>query len=144
MNTNRFLNVGVLCAVSLSLLLATGTVYAAEQHSAEHGSTGSGSSMVTSYVGPISGRIGDFAGTLVCLRCDIKPAPGAMKECEKAGHRHALSMEGGSMIHPLLAGTKELLDQINSGELHGKKVTVHGKHYRSTDMILVDRVAVTE
>lgn len=89
-------------------------------------------------------KVGDFPGTLVCLRCDLKPAPGAMAQCEREGHRHALSMEMDAMIHPLLVGSAEVLKQINSGELHGKRVTVHGKYYSATGAILVDRISREE
>ena len=74
-------------------------------------------------------RIGDYPGKLVCLRCDLKPGPGAMTQCEKAGHHHALAMDSDGMIHPLLPGTEKVLKQINAGEWHGKEVTVHGKYY---------------
>ena len=84
--------------------------------------------------------IAKLQGKLVCLRCDLKPGPGAMSQCEKEGHRHALSMDSDSMIHPLLAGTEDALKQINSGELHGKQVTVHGKHYPGSGAILVDSI----
>jgi len=63
-----------------------------------------------------------------------------MEQCKKEGHRHALSMDDGSMIHPLLAGNKEVLEQINSDELHGKEVTVRGKYFPSTGWIFVNQV----
>lgn len=97
--------------------------------------------MAKFYTGSV-GNLGDFRGTLVCLRCDLKPSPGAMEQCAKEGHRHALSMESESMIHPLLPGNEELLAKINSGELHGKRVVVHGVYYPATGAILVDRVSL--
>jgi hypothetical protein len=115
-----------------------------EEHSASKAEAGSSASMITSYGGPISAHLGDFSGKLVCLRCDLKPGPDAMKQCEKEGHHHALSMESDAMIHPLLAGTEAVLREINSGELHGKEVTVHGKYYASTGVILVDRIALAK
>jgi hypothetical protein len=97
-------------------------------------------SMAQFYTGSV-GNVGDFRGTLVCLRCDLKPGPGAMEQCEKEGHRHALSMTTDSMIHPLLAENEKLLTQINSGELHGKQVSMHGVYYPATGAILIDRVS---
>lgn len=102
-------------------------------------------SMPRFYVNPSEEtKIGDFPGRLVCLRCDLAAKPGAMKQCAEAGHRHALSMDEGAMIHPLLAGTGEALKQINSEELHNKNVKVHGRYYQSTGAILVDRVSLAE
>ena len=46
------------------------------------------------------------------------------------------------MIHPLLAGTDEMLKRINSSELHDKKGVVTGKYYPSTGAILVSSVAL--
>ncbi len=65
-----------------------------------------------------------------------------MAQCEKEGHHHALSMDSYSMVHPLLAGTDDVLKQINSGELHGKEVAVHGRYYPSTGVIFVDRISL--
>lgn len=115
-----------------------------EQHSASGAKEGPAGSMITSYAGPISAHLGDFSGRLVCLRCDLKPGPDAMKQCAKEGHRHALSMDSDAMIHPLLPGTEAVLREINSGELHDKEVTVHGKYYANTGVILVDRIALTK
>lgn len=129
-----------LAAAAMALVPLVAHVWAAgeEQHPAAAQSATQ--SMARFYSGE-SHRVGDFPGTLVCLRCDLKPGPGAMSQCEKEGHRHALSMESDGMVHPLLAATPEVLDQINSGALHGKMVTVHGKYYPSTGAILVDRIA---
>jgi len=115
-----------------------------DEHSASKAAAGSSSSMITSYAGPLSAHVGNFSGKLVCLRCDLKPGPDAMKQCEKEGHRHALSMDGDAMIHPLLAGDEAVFNQINSGDLHGKEVTVHGKHYASTGFILVDQITLAK
>ncbi len=129
-----------LAAAAIALVALAGHALAAgeEQHPASAQSATL--SMARFYHGA-SQRVGDFPGTLVCLRCDLKPGPGAMRQCEEEGHRHALSMESDGMIHPLLAGTPDVLEQINSGALHGKAVTVHGKYYPSTGAILVDRIA---
>ncbi|MBI2963425.1 MAG: hypothetical protein HYY35_06700 [Deltaproteobacteria bacterium] len=95
--------------------------------------------MSSFYAGSIV-RTGQFRGKLVCLRCDLKPGPEAMKQCEKEGHRHALSMDEGWMIHPLLAGTPEVADRINSADLHGKEVVVFGRYYPSTGVIFAGTI----
>lgn len=92
------------------------------------------------------GQLGTFTGNLVCLRCDLAPAPGGggARTCEKSGHRHALSMDGGEMIHPLLAGSAEMQERINEGAMHGRHVRVNGKYYPSTGLILVTSVETVE
>jgi hypothetical protein len=84
-------------------------------------------------------KVGTFPGKLVCLSCDLG-SPGAKHQCGAVGHRHALAAEDGAMVHPLIPGTKEVLAQINSDELHGKKVRVHGKYYPALGAILVEQV----
>ena len=135
----------LVATILASGIIASSRTQGAEQHSAAPAapSGGSSSSMVPFYAGR-GPNIGTFSGKLVCLRCDLQPGPGAMSQCAKEGHRHALSMDSDKMIHPLLAGTEEVLAQINSGELHGKNVAVHGKYYASTGAILVDRIEETK
>lgn len=125
----------VVATVGVLGLLTNGRAWATEEHSAERGKEGTTAAMSKFYSGPV-GKVGNFPGRLLCLRCDIKPGPGAMSQCEKEGHHHALSMDGDLMIHPLLPATKEVQKQINSGELHAKDVVVHGKYYPATGAIL--------
>jgi|SRR5581483_12078720 len=127
----------VMAALSV---LAAAPIHAADEHTASRPPGGDTQSMARFYTGVLV-KTGDFPGKLVCLRCDLKPGPGAMAQCEKEGHRHALSMDTDSMIHPLLAGNEDVLKQINSGELHDKRVTVHGVYYPATGAIFVDRVS---
>lgn len=131
----------VAVAVAVVTLAVGGLVWGDEKHSARGASSEDSTLSMARFYAGSSARIGDFPGTFVCLRCDLKPGPGAMSQCQKEGHRHALSMDSDAMIHPLLGGTEEALKQINSGELHGKNVTVHGKYYPSTGAILVDRIS---
>lgn len=119
-------------AVLLAALCAAGgPSFGQEEHTAPGPTAGGGSEMWSRFYSGSLIRTGAFPGKLVCLRCDLKPGPEAMKLCREKGHRHALSMEGGWMVHPLLAGTKEVADRINSAELHDKEVVVHGKYYDS-------------
>lgn len=137
-NTHEWRRAAV--GAAMLILLGAGSASAQEEHSAARALPGGSLEMIESYAGPTGPRIGDFSGKLVCLRCDLPPGPKHMESCTKEGHRHALSMDGGAMIHPLLAGTQGVLEQINSNELHDKEVTVHGSYYPSTGAILVDRV----
>lgn len=130
-------------SATLAVLVVGGSARGDEKHLAPPPPGGSTLSMAKFYAGA-SARIGDFPGKLVCLRCDLKGGPDAMAQCEKEGHHHALSMDSDGMIHPLLAGTDKVLKQINSGDLHGKEVTVHGKYYPATGAILVDRISAAK
>lgn len=125
------------------VLITTGIALGEEKHSAPPPQGGSTLPMMKFYGGS-SARIGDFPGKLVCLRCDLKGGPEAMQQCEKEGHRHALSMDSDGMIHPLLAGNDKVLKQINSSDLHGKEVTVHGKYYPDSGAIFVDRISAAK
>lgn len=133
-----------LTMLTLAGVLASGSVGQAEdEHSVDSASASASLRPMTSlYTG--DGQLGAFSGKLVCLRCDLAHSPGGAEVCEKSGHRHALSMDDGSMIHPLLAGTKEIQEQINSNALHGKEVRVSGKHYLSTGLIFVSQVVQVE
>lgn len=127
-------------AGAVALLAARSLSWGDDKHSATDAPPREGySSMARFYSGPEM-RLGEFSGKLVCLRCDLAPGSGHTEQCAKEGHRHALSMDDGSMIHPLLAGSKEALAAINSPALHGKAVKVHGKYYPSTGVIVADRV----
>ncbi len=97
-------------------------------------------SMSRFYTGPVSDRHVQAQAGVSALRPGARAGrSGAVPE---EGHRHALSMEDGSMIHPLLAGTDKMLKQINSSQLHDKNVIVIGKYYPSTGAILVSSVTL--
>jgi hypothetical protein len=99
-----------------------------------------GDAVTPFYTGPQSDiEVGTFPGKLVCLSCDLG-GPGGKEQCGKVGHRHALMSENGSMLHPLIPGTEEILARINSNDLHGKNVKVHGKYYPALGSILVDKI----
>lgn len=87
---------------------------------------------------------GSFPGRLVCLRCDTMPTPENVTFCEKNGHRHALVMEGDTMIHPLLFDNEELFKRVGSRDWYRKKVTVSGKYYPDTGFILVSDIQPLE
>ena len=129
-------------AMLVTVLASASATAAGEKHPATQSSQGSTAPMARFYAGGGT-RVGDFPGKLVCLRCDLKPGPEGGKQCAQEGHRHALSMDDDWMVHPLLPGTEQVLKQINSAELHGKEVTVHGKYYPATGGILVDRITAT-
>jgi hypothetical protein len=143
--TRRFVmrrTVHSLLSVGL-LVFAVGGALAADVPAASVGRPGSQLLLSKFYVGPL-GHTGTFRGKLVCLRCDLKPSALASQKCAAEGCRHALAIDDDSMIHPLVAGTEETSKRINSSELHGKDVEVHGNYYPSTGMIFVDRVELAQ
>ena len=91
------------------------------------------------YAGPL-GHQGAFPGKLLCLCCDLMPDTGKPKTCDAHGHHHVLSVDGDLL--PLIAGTEEVTQQINSNELHGKDVVVTGNYYPATGFIFVDRIQI--
>lgn len=142
--TMRPMNWAATAAVIAAMLLtAIGHATGGEAHTVPERQEGSLPSMSKFYTGGLE-QIGTFPGTLVCLRCDLGIDQHDSRVCEKRGHRHALSMDGGTMVHPLVAGTEDVLSRINSTELHGKKVRVTGKYYPSTGIIFVGSIAASE
>ena len=135
----------LLVLVVTSLTLGGRTLFAEEEHTVSRLPPPGGQTLAMSkfYSGPLV-KIGTFPGKLVCLRCDLAPSPGSAEQCKEEGHKHALSMEDGSMIHPLLASDEKVLEQINSPELHHEQVKVEGKHYVSTGAILAGRITPAE
>lgn len=134
---------GLVLGLVLACACAASGVAAEHDHSAtDKPETASDTLSMTKFYIGVQGHMGPFPGKLVCLRCDL--AKGQMVQCAKEGHRHALSMDDGSMIHPLIAGSKELTDRINSVELHGKEVTVSGIYYPNTGIIFVSGVEVQQ
>jgi len=122
-------------AVSL-FVLGAGTARAADLNNA---AVQGGVSLSGFYTGPV-GNIGSFKGKLLCLCCDLSKDPDAAKKCDAGGHHHALSVDDNSMIHPLIAGSEEAMQQINSNEMHDAEVIVTGKYYPSTGLIFVQSV----
>ncbi len=129
-------------AIGLLVLTASMPALAEEAHSVDDVREGSLLSMTRFYTGSFA-ETGQFPGKLVCLRCDLSPSADAT-QCSKKGHRHALSMQEGGMVHPLVAGTKEVQDAINASSHHGKNVVVHGKYYSETGLIFVSKIDVQD
>ena len=80
-----------------------------------------------------------YDGTLYCIRCNVSPTPENLATCDKEGHEHFLLMKDGH-VHNLYGITKEIADQINSKELHEKRVKIHGMYYPTSNAILVTSV----
>jgi len=122
-------------------LLALGLAFAATAFPAPSwaGAPDDGLRTATFFIGSV-GKTGTFPGTLVCLGCDVNPGAAARAQCTREGHRHALRIEGDPQLHPLLTSNEEMLERINSAELHGKTVAVDGVYYPSTGAILVSDV----
>lgn len=85
-----------------------------------------------------------FPGRLVCLRCDTMPTPENVDVCRKEGHRHALAMEGDTMVHPLIFTSEDLFTKVNAHDWYRKKVQVWGRYYADTGFIVVGDVQAEE
>lgn len=133
----RFMRDIVVCGVLVALFSGIGEASGQGTPIGEASHPGSESEMARFFTGSEPYRVDIFPGKLVCLRCDLAHAPGAAAQCAKEGHRHALMSHGGSMVHPLLVTNEQMLERINSAELHGKNVKVQARYYPSIGSILV-------
>ncbi len=115
----------------------------AEQHTLPPQSLGMGSQMGQYYLGR-QYKYAMFPGRLVCLRCDTMPTPENVEVCKKEGHRHALAMEGDTMVHPLIFTSEDLFTKVNTHDWYRKKVQVWGRYYADTGFILVGDIQPLE
>jgi len=90
------------------------------------------------------GSVGQFPGRLVDLRCDSNGDAAAAAHCEALPANHALVLNGDESLHPLVPGTAAVRELLDSGQLDDTNVTVQGKYYQSTGVILVGRIEATE
>lgn len=137
MRTVRFMKEIAACAAIVVLCSGPGEARGQGTPISEASHPGSESEMARFFTGSEPYRVDIFPGKLVCLRCNLAHTPGAAAQCAKEGHRHALMLDGGSMVHPLLVTDEQTLERINSAELHGKNVKVQGRYYPSIGSILV-------
>lgn len=110
-----------------------------DSHTLPPRSLGTSSEMGQYYVGRHY-KYAVFPGRLVCLRCDTMPTPENVEVCRKEGHRHALAMEGDTMVHPLIFTNEDLFTKVNAQDWHRKKVQVWGRYYADTGFIVVGDV----
>ena len=88
--------------------------------------------------------IGEYEGTLYCLRHDFSQDKKDQEICTKEGrHHHALLMADGH-VHPLYGDMEELNKQINAADINGKKVRIRGKYYPVSNAILVSHILSAE
>jgi hypothetical protein len=124
---------GLLTLVAASPALAAGPQRAAKALSP----FGHALQMSTFYTGDV-GSTGEFPGTLLCLHTGRQFIPAPVDECAKKDHVYVLSMQDGSMVHPLLAGDPQTLEKLP--KLVGKKVVVDGKYYESIGMLVAGNI----
>ena len=136
MNRLQLTTAIAVAAVSLTFAARVGRAADAEKPAAPIGSS---LDLSRFYSGPV-GHQGMFHGKLLCLCCDLAPDTGKPKTCDANGHHHVLAVADDGMLHPLLAGTEDAMQQINSNELHGKQVVVTGNYYPATGFIFVNAV----
>jgi len=90
-------------------------------------------------------KVGEFPGELVCLRTDDSFVPASAEECGNENRVFALAMKQEGAVHPLLPGSKVVLDRFR--EMLGSRVVVEGKYYSSTGLIMasaIDRAQPSE
>ena len=117
---------------------AAGVALAADDLPVDEPPGGETLSMARFYPGNLT-KTGEFPGKLICLPAAKAGLTAGAEECGEQRY-FALSMQGGALVHPLIPGSQEVLDFMEAKDLLGKEVEVHGKHYSSTGMILVDDI----
>jgi hypothetical protein len=120
-----------------------GPVAEEERHTLSPQPLGGSSEMGQYYIGR-QYKHAVFPGRLVCLRCDTMPTPENMEVCRKEGHRHALAMEGDTMVHPLIFTSEDLFTKVNAHDWYRKKVQVWGRYYADTGFIVVGDIQAAE
>jgi hypothetical protein len=85
-------------------------------------------------------QVGQFPGKLVCVQADKAIIDAAGEEGEASHDVFALSMDRGSMEHPIIPGTSQVRHELRSDQFLGRRVVVQGKYYRDTGMILASRI----
>src|SRR5262249_57805143 len=80
-------------------------------------------SMARFYTAPLLG-VGEFPGRIVRLSCDSNGTPDGVTRCSNSGH--ALVVDGDTLLHPLLPGTPEVREELNSSQLQETEVKVRG------------------
>ena len=123
--------------------LPAGAVAEEERHTLPSQPLGASSEMGQYYLGRHY-KNGIFPGRLVCLRCDSMPTPENVEVCRKEGHRHALAMEGDTMVHPLIFTNEDLFTKVNAHDWYRKKVQVWGRYYADTGFIVVGDIQAAE
>ncbi|MEW6269976.1 MAG: hypothetical protein AB1689_11845 [Thermodesulfobacteriota bacterium] len=90
------------------------------------------------YAGNTPGDTGSFDGKIVCLRSDRAFATAPSEECGDSNRIFALDLEDVDLTQPLLAGSKQVERQLK--DMLGRDVTVQGRYYESTGMILAGNI----
>jgi hypothetical protein len=123
----------------LTLVAASAAPGASPQHRTAKALSpfGHAMQMSTFYVGDV-GTTGEFPGRLLCLHTGRQFIPAPVDQCAKKDHVYVLSMQDGSMVHPLLAGDPQTLEKLP--RLVGKKVVVDGKYYESVGMVVAGNI----
>ena len=132
--TTLGIGAGLLTLVTASPALATSPQHRAGEALSPFGHA---MQMSTFYTGDV-GSTGEFPGTLLCLHTGREFIPAPVDDCAKKDHVYVLSMQDGSMVHPLLAGDPQTLEKLP--QLVGKKVVVDGKYYESIGMLVAGNI----
>lgn len=85
-------------------------------------------------------NVGEYEGTLVCLRHDISQNPDDKLICQKEGHHHHVLMMDDGHMHPLYGQTEEINKRINAPEANATRVKITGKYYPVSNAIMVTAI----
>jgi len=134
-----------LFAAALALVVVVGAAYAADDRETIPPTDtkvkppgGEGQQMYQFYAGNTPGDTGQFDGKIVCLRSDRKFTTAPAAECGSKNRIFALDMDDVGLTHPLLAGSEEVEEELQKNL--GRDVTVQGRYYESTGMILAGAI----
>jgi len=85
-------------------------------------------------------NVGEYEGTLVCVRHDLSQNPDDKLICQKEGHHHHVLMMDDGHTHPLYGQTEEINKRINAPEANATRVKITGRYYPVSNAILVTTV----
>lgn len=85
-------------------------------------------------------NVGEYEGTLYCLRHDFSQDKKDQDICTKEGRHHHVLMMADGHVHPLYGETEELDKQLNAADMNAKQVKIRGKYYPVSNAIMVTTV----
>jgi len=127
-------------SICAATILCTGTTYAvATRRGPELPGDAMDQGMNWYYTG-FGTQVGQFPGRLVCVHTDKAMIDATGQEGEASHGIFVLSMNQGTMDHPIIPGTSQVKRELRSDHFLNKRVVVQGDYNRDTGMILASRI----